>query len=115
MKIAPGYASLPARSSVGRRIDRNQTTQKSPRLRRVIISCNHAHPPPIALRASNGSSVHDCALEATPTQGFPEQEMRTTTRTILLALFIPASAFAQSQGLKSPSEIAREQSKAVVI
>jgi len=36
-------------------------------------------------------------------------------RTILLALFIPASVFAQGQGLKSPSEIAREQSKAVVI
>ena len=41
--------------------------------------------------------------------------MRTTNRTILLALLIPASVFAQSQRLKSPSEIAREQSKAVVI
>jgi S1-C subfamily serine protease len=41
--------------------------------------------------------------------------MRTTIRTILLALLIPASVFAQSQRLKSPSEIAREQSKAVVI
>jgi len=41
--------------------------------------------------------------------------MRTTIRIILLALFIPASVFAQSQKLKSPSEIAREQSKAVVI
>jgi S1-C subfamily serine protease len=41
--------------------------------------------------------------------------MRTTIRTILLALFIPASVFAQNQALKSPSEIAREQSKAVVI
>jgi S1-C subfamily serine protease len=34
---------------------------------------------------------------------------------IFLALFIPAVVFAQSQGLKSPSEIARDQSKAVVI
>src|SRR5262245_32272200 len=50
-----------------------------------------------------------------PYRGFPEQEMRTTIRIILLALFIPASVFAQSQKLKSPSEIAREQSKAVVI
>jgi hypothetical protein len=41
--------------------------------------------------------------------------MRNTIRTILLALFIPASAFAQNQSLKSPSEIARAQSKAVVI
>ena len=41
--------------------------------------------------------------------------MRTTIRTILLALLIPASVFAQNQRLKSPSEIAREQSKAVVI
>jgi hypothetical protein len=41
--------------------------------------------------------------------------MRTTIRIILLAVFIPASVFAQSQRLKSPSEIAREQSKAVVI
>jgi S1-C subfamily serine protease len=41
--------------------------------------------------------------------------MRTTIKTILLALFIHASVFAQKQGLKSPSEIAREQSKAVVI
>src|SRR5262245_8468270 len=48
-------------------------------------------------------------------RGFPGQEMRTSTRTIILALFIPASVFAQHQGLKSPSEIAREQSKAVVI
>ena len=45
----------------------------------------------------------------------PEKEMRTTIRTVLLALFIPASVFAQSQRLKSPSEISREQSKAVVI
>src|SRR5262245_45170908 len=49
------------------------------------------------------------------TQGFPEQEMRITIRIILLALFIPAAVFAQNQRLKSPSEIAREQSKAVVI
>src|SRR5262245_43703919 len=48
-------------------------------------------------------------------RGFPGQEMRTSTRTIILALFIPASVFAQNQRLKSPSEIAREQSKAVVI
>src|SRR5215467_13890014 len=41
--------------------------------------------------------------------------MRTTIRITLLALFIPASVFAQNQALKSPSEIAREQSKAVVI
>jgi S1-C subfamily serine protease len=41
--------------------------------------------------------------------------MRTTIRIILLALFIHASVFAQNQALKSPSEIAREQSKAVVI
>src|SRR4030095_16066978 len=49
------------------------------------------------------------------TQGFPEQEMRITIRIILLALFIPAAVLAQNQRLKSPSEIAREQSKAVVI
>src|SRR5215475_9995805 len=36
-------------------------------------------------------------------------------RIILLALFIPAAVFAQNRVLKSPSEIAREQSKAVVI
>jgi len=41
--------------------------------------------------------------------------MRTTIRTTLLALFIPASVFAQNRALKSPSEIVREQSKAVVI
>lgn len=41
--------------------------------------------------------------------------MRITIRTILLALFIPALVLAQNQRLKSPSEIAREQSKAVVI
>jgi S1-C subfamily serine protease len=41
--------------------------------------------------------------------------MRIIISTTLLALFIHASAFAQNQALKSPSEIAREQSKAVVI
>jgi S1-C subfamily serine protease len=41
--------------------------------------------------------------------------MRIIIKTTLLALFIHASAFAQKQALKSPSEIAREQSKAVVI
>src|SRR5215475_2749755 len=41
--------------------------------------------------------------------------MRITIRIILLALFIPAAVFAQNQAMKSPSEIAREQSKAVVI
>jgi S1-C subfamily serine protease len=41
--------------------------------------------------------------------------MRTTIKTILFALFIPASVCAQNPALKSPSEIAREQSKAVVI
>jgi S1-C subfamily serine protease len=41
--------------------------------------------------------------------------MRVTIKTTLLALFIHASVFAQKQALKSPSEIAREQSKAVVI
>src|SRR5262245_63709318 len=56
-----------------------------------------------------------CTPEAICTRGFPEQEMRITIRIILLALFIHASVFAQNQRLKSPSEIAREQSKAVVI
>src|SRR5688572_18569831 len=41
--------------------------------------------------------------------------MRTTIKIIFLALFIHAPVFAQNQPLKSPSEIAREQSKAVVI
>jgi S1-C subfamily serine protease len=41
--------------------------------------------------------------------------MRIIISTTLLALFIHASVFAQNQALKSPSEIAREQSKAVVI
>jgi len=41
--------------------------------------------------------------------------MGITIRTTLLAFFIPAAVFAQNHGLKSPSEIAREQSKAVVI
>src|SRR5262245_62609133 len=41
--------------------------------------------------------------------------MRITVKTILLALFIPTMVLAQNQRLKSPSEIAREQSKAVVI
>jgi len=35
----------------------------------VIIAYNHAHPTLSALRASNGSSTHDCALEAMRTQG----------------------------------------------
>jgi S1-C subfamily serine protease len=61
------------------------------------------------------SSAHDFTPQAMRTQGFPEQEMRITIRIILLALFIPAAVFAQNQRLKSPSEIAREQSKAVVI
>jgi S1-C subfamily serine protease len=41
--------------------------------------------------------------------------MRMIIKTILLALLIQASVFAQTRALKSPSEIAREQSKAVVI
>src|SRR5262247_3107448 len=41
--------------------------------------------------------------------------MNLAARIIFLTLFISASVFAQSQGLKSPSDIAREQSKAVVI
>src|SRR5262245_62624898 len=41
--------------------------------------------------------------------------MPIINRTILLALFIPAAVLAQNQALKSPSHIAREQSKAVVI
>jgi S1-C subfamily serine protease len=41
--------------------------------------------------------------------------MRSIIGTILLALFIPAAVLAQNQAMKSPSEIAREQSKAVVI
>jgi S1-C subfamily serine protease len=41
--------------------------------------------------------------------------MRLTIKTTLLALFIHASVFAQNQAVKSPSEISREQSKAVVI
>jgi hypothetical protein len=41
--------------------------------------------------------------------------MRITIKTFILTLFITATAFAQNQRLKSPSEIAREQSKAVVI
>src|SRR5262249_31031347 len=53
--------------------------------------------------------------QAMRTRGFPEQKMRIIIRIILLALFIPAAVFAQNQKLKSPSEIAREQSKAVVI
>src|SRR6266511_6211613 len=40
----PRHASLPARSSGERRIDRNQTFPKSPRLRRATIACNPAHP-----------------------------------------------------------------------
>src|SRR5438093_1446911 len=86
MKIAPGYASLPARSGGERRIDQNQTHPKSCRSRRVIITCNPAHPVPSALRTSNASSVHACTPEAMRTQGFPEQEMRITIRIILLAL-----------------------------
>src|SRR5262249_22834636 len=115
MKIAPGYASLPACRRGERHIDRNQTTWKSSRLLRVIVACNPAHPVPSALRTSNGPPIHACMLEAMRTQGFPKQEMRITIRIILLALFIPAAAFAQNQRLKSPSEIAREQSKSVVI
>src|SRR5215475_15344080 len=41
--IAPGDASLPACSGGGRRIDRNQTPQKSPCLRLVIIARHHTH------------------------------------------------------------------------
>ncbi|HEX5084388.1 MAG TPA: trypsin-like peptidase domain-containing protein [Blastocatellia bacterium] len=41
--------------------------------------------------------------------------MRIIISTTLLAIFIHVSVFAQNQALKSPSEIAREQSKAVVI
>src|SRR5215510_15203693 len=46
IKIAPGHASLPARSLGERRIDRNQTPPKSPRLRLVIIACDRAYPTP---------------------------------------------------------------------
>src|SRR5262249_58783741 len=42
----------------------------SPRLRRVIIACDPAHPASSALRASDGSSNHACTLEAMRTQGF---------------------------------------------
>ncbi len=41
--------------------------------------------------------------------------MRFASKIIFLTLIIPASIFAQGRALKSPSEIAREQSKAVVI
>src|SRR5262245_47441542 len=41
--------------------------------------------------------------------------MLTTIRTIFLALLIPTAVFAQNQAMKSPSQIAREQSKAVII
>ncbi len=41
--------------------------------------------------------------------------MRKIIRTILMALFIPPVVFAQNQAQKSASEIARDQSKAVVI
>src|SRR5262245_2662418 len=41
--------------------------------------------------------------------------MRNIIRTILIAFFIPAAVFAQNQAQKSASEIARDQSKAVVI
>src|SRR5262245_26590764 len=41
--------------------------------------------------------------------------MLITFRTILLALLIPAAVLARNQSLKSPSDSAREQSKAVVI
>lgn len=41
--------------------------------------------------------------------------MRITIKTIILALVITSTVWAQNQRLKSPSEIAREQSKAVVI
>src|SRR6266511_4296789 len=47
----PRHASLPARSSGERRIDRNQTFPKSPRLRRATIACNPAHLAHGALRA----------------------------------------------------------------
>src|SRR6266511_3117161 len=40
LRKPPGYASLPACRRGKRRIDRNQTSPKSPRLRRVIIACN---------------------------------------------------------------------------
>jgi hypothetical protein len=63
MKIAPGYASLPARNRWERSIDRNQGLPKSPRLRRVIIACAPAHPAPSALRSSDGSFTHDRMLE----------------------------------------------------
>ena len=42
---APVYASLPARRRGKRRIDRIQTSPKSPRLRRVIIACNRRNRP----------------------------------------------------------------------
>src|SRR5262247_2238865 len=41
--------------------------------------------------------------------------MNLAARIIFLTLFISAAVFAQNQALKSPSEIARDQSKAVVI
>src|SRR5262245_51256203 len=41
--------------------------------------------------------------------------MRIIIGTILIALIFPAAVLAQNQAMKSPSEIAREQSKAVVI
>src|SRR5215475_2695844 len=41
--------------------------------------------------------------------------MNLAARIIFPTLFISAAVFAQNQALKSPSEIARDQSKAVVI
>src|SRR5262249_13105626 len=47
----------------------------SPRLRQAVIACDPAHPASSAPRASDGSSNHDCAPEATRTRGFSAGEL----------------------------------------
>src|SRR5215510_1638357 len=57
----------------------------------MITARNHAHPAPSELRASNGPSAHDCALEATRTQGFSGGVMKRVT---LCGLLVAAFTFA---------------------
>src|SRR2546422_1345204 len=94
MKIAPGYASLPACRRGERRIDRNHTSLMPHCLCRAIIACARAHPAPSALRASDGSSAHDCMLEAMRTQGLLGGSMLARMAAIVFIFLCIAAAWA---------------------
>src|SRR5215510_3222253 len=73
-RTPPGTHRLGARSLGERRIDRNDASPKSPRLRSAIIACAPAHPAPTAPRDSNGSSAHARTL---PSDAYPGRFLLT--------------------------------------